>query len=82
MTNITELERKIFELDKADEDGGDATRWRLKNRFHEEGLDTTKRDLLGQLEKEVIAYGMYSPHNYSASCLKIPVLMDCQTLCY
>ena len=59
MTNITELERKIFELDKADEDGGDATKWRLKNRYHEEGLDTTKRDLLERLEKEVNAYGTY-----------------------
>jgi MFS superfamily sulfate permease-like transporter len=58
MANITDLERQILELDKADEAGGEATQWRLKNRYHREGLDTTKRDLLEKLEKESNAYGI------------------------
>jgi hypothetical protein len=32
--------------------------FRLKTRYHEEGFDTTKRDLLEKLEKEILAYGM------------------------
>jgi hypothetical protein len=58
MANITDLERQILELDKADEGGGEATQWKLKNRYHAEGFDTTKRDLLEQLEKEINAYGI------------------------
>jgi hypothetical protein len=29
----------------------------LKTRYHEEGFDTTKRDLEEKLEKELLAYG-------------------------
>jgi len=59
MANITDIERDILALDKSDEDGGPDTNWRLKNRFHEEGLDTQKRNLLLQLEKELLAYGEF-----------------------
>jgi hypothetical protein len=58
MSNITEMEAKLNELDKRDAAGGPNTNWRLKNRWHEEGLDTTKRELEGNLEKELLAYGM------------------------
>jgi hypothetical protein len=57
MANITDIERQLSDLDKADE-AGEATKWRLKTRYHEEGFDTTKRDLLEKLEKELAAYGM------------------------
>ena len=58
MANITDLERQVHELDEADAAGGEATQWRLKNRYHEEGLDTTKKDLLKTLENELNEYGM------------------------
>jgi hypothetical protein len=58
MSNITEMETRLFNLDKEDEAGGDDTKWRLKNRFHEEGLDTTKIELQERLEKEILAYGI------------------------
>jgi hypothetical protein len=58
MSNITDMERQLSVLDASDEAGGEATNWRLKNRYHEEGLDTTKKDLLENLEKEIVAYGM------------------------
>ena len=58
MANITDLERQVHELDEADAAGGEATEWRLKNRYHEEGLDTTKKDLLRTLENELNEYGM------------------------
>jgi hypothetical protein len=59
MANITDLERRLLDLDEADEDGGEATQWRLKTRCPE-GFDTTRRDLLEKLEKEVNAYGIVS----------------------
>jgi len=58
MSNITEMETRLFNLDKEDEAGGNNTNWRLKNRFHEEGLDTTKIELQERLEKEILAYGI------------------------
>jgi hypothetical protein len=58
MANITDLERQVHELDEADAAGGETTQWRLKNRYHEEGLDTTKKDLLKALENELNEYGM------------------------
>jgi len=59
MTNIAEIERQIFLLDKWDEAGGESTQRRLK-RGYEVGDDATKKDLLEQLEKEILAYGMNS----------------------
>jgi hypothetical protein len=59
MANITDLERQLHDLDEADEDGGEATQWRLKSRCPE-GFDTARRDLLENLEKEVNAYGIVS----------------------
>jgi hypothetical protein len=58
MSHLTEMEKEWLELDKSDEAGGEATNWRLTNRFHEDGLDTTKRDLQSNLEKELLAYGI------------------------
>jgi len=57
MTDITDLEKQLLEIDKNDEAG--STSWRLKNRYHEEGFDTTKRELLQKLETKLIAYGKY-----------------------
>jgi hypothetical protein len=77
MANITDLERQIFESDRADEAGGEATQWRLKNRYHEEGLDTTKKDLLEQLEKEVNAYGtilLITPRYYYSNLEHILII--------
>ncbi|KAH8599301.1 hypothetical protein B0O99DRAFT_591162 [Bisporella sp. PMI_857] len=54
--DITDIEQQISNLDKSDEEGGESTNWRLKNRFHEEGLDTVKRDLLVELEQKLLAY--------------------------
>jgi hypothetical protein len=59
MANITDLERQLHDLDKADEDGGEATQWRLKS-ICPEGFDTARRGLLEKLEKEVNAYGIVS----------------------
>jgi hypothetical protein len=61
MSNITDMEKQLFELDKSDESGGPAAKWRLKTRYHQEGWDTTKMDLLEKLEKEVISYGTNVP---------------------
>ncbi|KAF8852360.1 hypothetical protein BDZ45DRAFT_730216 [Acephala macrosclerotiorum] len=56
MSNITEMETELKELDKRDEAGGEDTNWRLKNRYHKEGLDTSKRDLEHKMEKELLSY--------------------------
>lgn len=56
MSNIQEIWTELLEIDRRDEAGGKDTNWRLKNRFHEEGLDTTKRELEHRLEKELLAY--------------------------
>lgn len=58
MAKITDLEKQLDDLDKTDEAGGEATQWKLKSKCYEEGFDTTKRDLLEELEKEVNAYGI------------------------
>jgi len=55
--NITDLETQLQYLDKSDDEGGPDTQFRLKTRYHEEGFDTTKRDLEEKLEKELLAYG-------------------------
>ena len=57
-SNITDLEMQIQNLDKIDDEGGPDMQFRLKNRYHEEGFDTTKRDLEEKLEKEILAYGI------------------------
>lgn len=57
MSNITDMEKQLHKLDKEDEDGGEATNWRNRNRYHEEGMDTTKIDLLKKLMKIVPKYG-------------------------
>lgn len=54
--NITDLETQLQNLDKCDDQGGPDMQFRLKTRYHEEGFDTTKRDLLEKLEKEILAY--------------------------
>lgn len=54
--NIAVLEAQIHNLDKRDDEGGPDMQFRLKNRYHEEGFDTTKRDLEVELEKELLAY--------------------------
>ena len=56
--NIAVLEAQIHNLDKIDDEGGPDMQFRLKNRYHEEGFDTTKRDLEEKLEKEILAYGI------------------------
>lgn len=61
MSNLTEMETKLKELDKSDAAGGPDTNWRLKNRWHEEGLDPIKRELECNMEKELVAYGMLFP---------------------
>ncbi|KAH8663439.1 hypothetical protein BGZ60DRAFT_529714 [Tricladium varicosporioides] len=58
MSNITDIERELDNLDKSDAAGGAKTNWRLRNRYHREGLDTTKRELLKRLEAELLAYGI------------------------
>lgn len=64
MSNITEMETELLNLDKEDEAGGEETNWRLKNRYHEEGLDTTKRELQQKMENELLAYGTHLPLLY------------------
>ncbi|PMD43889.1 hypothetical protein L207DRAFT_482501 [Hyaloscypha variabilis F] len=54
--NITDLETQIQNLDKDDDEGGPDMQFRLKTRYHEEGFDTKKRDLLEKLERELLAY--------------------------
>lgn len=69
MANITDLERQVHELDEADAAGGEATQWRLKNRYHEEGLDTTKKDLLKTLENELNEYDTLLFNNHRLKSL-------------
>jgi hypothetical protein len=57
--NITDLETQIQNLDKDDDEGGPDMQFRLKTRYHEEGFDTKKRDLLEKLERELLAYGIF-----------------------
>jgi len=58
MSNITAFEKQLFELDKIDEAGGEATKWKLRSRYQETPrLNTTKMDLLEKMEKEILAYG-------------------------
>ncbi|KAL2066958.1 hypothetical protein VTL71DRAFT_1382 [Oculimacula yallundae] len=57
MSNITDKESELAKLDHSDASGGEATEWRLKNRYHHDGLDTTKRDLIISIEKELLEYG-------------------------
>lgn len=70
MSNITEMETELFDMDSSDELGGKATDWRLKNRYHRNGLDTTKRDLQERLEKELLTYGTDIPLSLSSEELK------------
>jgi len=73
MSSITEIEQELLRLDKSDEAGGDATNWRLKNRRHVEGPDTTKKDLQEKLEKELSVYGMATLHAIAGSYIyKVP----------
>lgn len=57
MSSIQEMLTELRKIDRSDEEGGINTNWRLKNRFHTEGLDTTKRELENRLEQELLAYG-------------------------
>jgi len=58
MVNITELEKQLLDLDKSNEEGGEASQSRLRNRNPKNGLDMTKADLLQRLEKELLEYGI------------------------
>lgn len=58
MTEITNIEKQLAKLDQDDVLGGHSTQYRLKSTYHAEGLDTTKRDLLKQLEERIFAYGI------------------------
>ncbi|PMD59944.1 uncharacterized protein K444DRAFT_529515, partial [Hyaloscypha bicolor E] len=55
-TDITRLENQIHELDVADEKSEEGVR-RLISSCHPEGFDTTRRDLLAQLEQKLLSYG-------------------------
>ncbi|CZR64320.1 uncharacterized protein PAC_14218 [Phialocephala subalpina] len=56
MSNIEEIWTELLEMDRKDAAGGADTNWRLKNRFHEDGLDTSKIILQQRLEAEILAY--------------------------
>lgn len=58
MSNIEEIWTELLEMDRKDAAGGANTNWRLKNRFHEDGLDTSKIVLQQRLEAEILAYGI------------------------
>ena len=51
-----DIEKQLSALDRDDAEDPN-TLYRLKNRYHREGLDTTKIDLLDKLEKKLLAYG-------------------------
>lgn len=57
MSNIQEMVTELRKIDRSDEAGGEDTNWRLKNRIHKKGLDSTKKRLQRRLEKELLAYG-------------------------
>ncbi|KUJ14420.1 uncharacterized protein LY89DRAFT_784367 [Mollisia scopiformis] len=56
MSSLTEKETKLKELDKSDAAGGPDTNYRLKTRWHKEGLDTTRRELESDIEEELLKY--------------------------
>jgi hypothetical protein len=62
MADITDIEKQLQELDRSDEEGGEKTLYRLKNRYHKKGLDTTKRELMGRVEGILIKYGILTNH--------------------
>ena len=68
MAEITDLEKRLSELDIADETGPEANQWRLKTMYHE---DSTKRGLLEQLEKGLKEYGTIFPDLSRLYCLKL-----------
>jgi len=57
MTEITNLEKQIANLDREDSNRDD-TMYRLTTSYHREGLDTKKRDLLTLLEQKLLAYSI------------------------
>jgi hypothetical protein len=73
MCNLTQMETELKALDKSDAAGGSDTNYRLRNRWHEEGRDTTKRELERDMEKELIEYGMFycSPLIYQGQHKKL-----------
>lgn len=56
MSDITDMEKELSELDKIDESGVQGTKWRLKRRYHEDAPNNSKNDLLDKMEKKVINY--------------------------
>ncbi|KAE8444163.1 hypothetical protein EG329_000851 [Mollisiaceae sp. DMI_Dod_QoI] len=78
--NITDLEDQIQKLDKSDDEGGPDMQFRLKTRYHEDGFDTTKRDLLEKLEKELIAYDALLLNYHRLKSLESTPISDYQSV--
>jgi hypothetical protein len=57
---ITELEKRILELDRKDAEVGSATGYRLITIEHHEGWDSEQKDLSEQLVAKLQIYGKYS----------------------
>jgi hypothetical protein len=53
---ITELEKEMLDLDKAD-DANPSMRYRLKNTKHKRGWDMAQRNLLKQIKLRLKEYG-------------------------
>ncbi|PVH76149.1 hypothetical protein DL98DRAFT_592485 [Cadophora sp. DSE1049] len=53
-SSLEEKFKKLAALDKEDEE---TKNWRLRSRYHEDGLDTTRLELQESIEKELLVYG-------------------------
>jgi len=51
------LEEKFQKLAALDKEDGETKNWRLRSRYHEDGLDTTRLELQESIEKELLIYG-------------------------
>jgi len=56
---ITEIEKQLLELDRADE-ANPSMEYRLRKSKHKEGWDTAQRDLLREMQLKLKDYG--EPH--------------------
>jgi hypothetical protein len=53
---ITELEKALIQLDKADETNPE-TKYRLRNTLFKDGYDTSQKDLVEKLYTKLLKYG-------------------------
>lgn len=69
------LEEKFQKLAALDKEDGETKNWRLRSRYHEDGLDTTRLELQESIEKELLIYGM-NDDLFFLSQLDLPQIWD------